>query len=203
MTTLDTEILISNILDHFLRQCQPDSPSVSSASVKSVLPPPGTREIFDLTAEMDASSISSVSTSPRIFSQATPLGIDNITSVRYNPMVEHDRNKDMLKKLEKKDILTLFSKFDAYKVNGGLFSLYQFIDPKQLKIAFYDELPPVKELLNDVMVREQLQLWIPPQTLSQLKEEFKAKVAMSSTISKINDFKEAAYIRYKGEMMLF
>jgi hypothetical protein len=52
----------------------------------------------------------------------------------------------MLKTLEKKEILILFSKFDTYKINGGIYPLYQFINPKQLKIAFYDELPPVKEL---------------------------------------------------------
>ena len=132
MTTFDMEILISNILDYFLRQCKSDLSScessqslVASASVQSVLPPPSPRDIFDLTADMDASSISSASTSPRFLGQT--LGIDNITSVRYNPLVEHERNKDMLKKLEKRDILTLFAKFDAYKLNGGIYPLYQFI----------------------------------------------------------------------------
>jgi hypothetical protein len=62
------------------------------------------------------------------------LGVDNLTSVRFNPLIEHKRFEGMLKSLGKKEILELLSLFDTYELNGGVYPLYMWIVTKTLKI---------------------------------------------------------------------
>jgi hypothetical protein len=209
------EALVGRIFDHYLRKCtprpSPDELSVSSASVVSVHPTTAgtTRQVFDLTRDSGATAPSVlISGLPdtdlvRPFGQSMSLGVDNLTSVRFNPLNEHKRFEGMLKSLGKKEILEVLSLFDTYELNGGVYPLYMWIITKTLKVAFYGVLPPIEKLRDNTFVRNQLELWVAPQNLAQLKEEFKEKVAMPAKFSSTSIFKEQSYIRYKGDMMLF